>query len=99
MKQPVFKNKFKTALIVGLITALLYLVIYFIADAMGYGHYAIAIAGAVSIISSLASYWNSDKMVLKMSGAHKAEGEDLKILSDAMNRAVENAGIPNQDIY
>lgn len=99
MKQSVYKNKFKTALIVALITALLYLVIYFIADAMGYGHYAIAIAGAVSVISSLASYWNSDKMVLKMSGAHKAEGEDLKVLSDAMKRAVENAGIPMPALY
>lgn len=99
MKLSVFKNKFKTVLIVGLITALLYLVIYFIANAMGYGHYAIVIAGAVSIISSLVSYWNSDKMVLKMSGAHKAEGEDFRILSDAMKRAADNAKIPMPTLY
>ena len=80
MKASVFSNKLKTALIVALITALLYLVVYFIAYAMGWGEYAIVIAGVISIMSSVFSYWNSDKMVIKMSGAHEATGDDLRIM-------------------
>lgn len=84
MKASVFSNKLKTALIVALITALLYLVVYFIAYAMGWGEYAIVIAGVISIMSSVFSYWNSDKMVIKMSGAHEATGDDLRILQSTV---------------
>lgn len=99
MKASVYGNKLKTALIVGLITALLYAVVYFIAYAMGWGEYAIVIAGAISILSSVFSYWNSDKMVIKMSGAYKAEGEDLRILQNAVAPLAERAGVPMPALY
>lgn len=99
MKASVFSNKLKTALIVALITALLYLVVYFIAYAMGWGEYAIVIAGVISIMSSVFSYWNSDKMVIKMSGAHEATGDDLRILQSTVAPLADGAGVPMPKLY
>ena len=99
MKASVFSNKLKTALIVALITALLYLVVYFIAYAMGWGEYAIVIAGVISIMSSVFSYWNSDKMVIKMSGAHEAMGDDLRILQSTVAPLADRAGVPMPKLY
>lgn len=99
MKASVFSNKLKTALIVALITALLYLVVYFIAYAMGWGEYAIVIAGVISIMSSVFSYWNSDKMVIKMSGAHEATGDDLRILQSTVAPLADRAGVPMPKLY
>lgn len=99
MKLSIFKNRFKTALIVGLITALLYLVVYFIAYAMGWGEYAVILAAAVSVLSSVFSYWNSDKMVIKMSGAHEATGAELGFLQSAVRPLAENANVPMPKLY
>lgn len=99
MKASVFSNKLKTALIVALITALLYLVVYFIAYAMGWGEYAIVIAGVISIMSSVFSYWNSDKMVIKMSGAHEATGDDLRILQSTVAPLADRVGVPMPKLY
>lgn len=99
MRLSIFKNRFKTALIVGLITALLYLVVYFIAYAMGWGEHAIVIAAAVSVLSSVFSYWNSDKMVIKMSGAHEANGSDLSLLQSAVKPLAEKANVPMPKLY
>lgn len=99
MRLSIFKNRFKTALIVGLITALLYLVVYFIAYAMGWGEHAIVIAAAVSVLSSVFSYWNSDKMVIKMSGAHEANGYDLSLLQSAVKPLAEKANVPMPKLY
>lgn len=99
MNFSIIKNKFKTALIVALITAIMYLVVYFIAYALGWGQYAIVLAAVVSAFSSLFSYWNSDKMVIKMSGAHEATGEDFRILEAATSPLAKKAGVPCPKLY
>lgn len=99
MKASVIKNKFKTAIIIGLITALLYLVVYFIACALGFGDYAIFLAGIFSVASCFFSYWNSDKAVLSISGAHKATGDDYALLSGILAPLAEKAGVPMPAIY
>lgn len=93
------KNKIKTFLIVGIIAVVLYLLVYFVADMMGYGNYAIVIAGGVSIITSLVSYWNSAKLALSANGAKKATGQDEAYLRSLITPICAEAGIPVPELY
>ena len=93
------KNKIKTFLIVAIIAVVLYLLVYFVADMMGYGNYAIVIAGGVSIITSLVSYWNSAKLALSANGAKKATGQDEAYLRSLITPICEEAGIPVPELY
>lgn len=93
------KNKIKTGFIVAVIALLLYVIVYFVADAMGYGNYAIVIAGLISIGTSFFSYWNSAKMVLSMSGAKKATGEEEAFLKKIISEIINEAKVPMPQVY
>ncbi len=93
------KNKIKTGLIIILIALLLYFIVYFVADAMGYGNYAIVIAGLISIGTSFFSYWNSAKMVLSMNGAKKAEGREESLLKGLLSDIIYAADVPMPEVY
>lgn len=93
------KNKIKTFLIVGIIAVVLYLLVYFVADMMGYGNYAIIIAGGVSILTSVISYWNSAKLALSANGAKKATGQDEAYLRSLITPICAEAGIPVPELY
>lgn len=93
------KNKIKTGFIVTVIALLLYIIVYFVTEAMGYGENAIVIAALISIGTSFFSYWNSDKMVLSMSGAKKAEGEEAIYLESIIREVISEAKIPMPKIY
>lgn len=95
----VAKNKVKTFVIMAVITAIFYLVVYFFANVLGYGDDAIAIAGMISILSSFAGFWNSDKLVIRMSGAHVAGGQDRKKLESLLAPLCDEAGIPMPELY
>jgi len=57
------------------------------------------IAVAFSIISAFVSYWWSDKIVLKMSGAKRIEFEDNKELYRIVENLCITAGLPLPKIY
>ncbi|MDP4132861.1 MAG: M48 family metalloprotease [Bacillota bacterium] len=99
MFEVITKNKVKTAIIVGLIFALISVVAYYISYALGYGEYAIIIAVLVSVLLSFFSYWYSDKMVLSMSGAKKAEGEEGRIIRNVLEGLCVSSGLPMPEIY
>lgn len=99
MFQVITRNKVKTALIVLLISALLYFVMYYIASALGYGEYAITIAVLISLISAFSSYWFSDKMVLSLGGARKAEGEEAAKLINILEGICVSSGMPMPKVY
>lgn len=99
MKFSAFKNKVKTAAVILFITVLLYLVVYFITSALGWGEYAIVLAGIMSVLSSFFSYWNSDRLVLRMSGAHKAQGADYALLQGVITPIIQNADVPMPALY
>ncbi len=93
------KNKIKTFFIVAIIAVVLYLLVYFVADAMGYGNYAIVIAGIISIGTSLFSYWNSAKLALSANGAKKATGQDEAYLRSLITPICAEAKIPVPELY
>ena len=82
MFEDIKKNKIKSGIIVFGFVLVITLVIYYIAMALDFsGPMAIFIALTFSIISSFASYYNSDKIILSVTKARPAtEEEDRKIV-------------------
>lgn len=99
MRVGIVKNKVKTLTIMALITAVFYLAVYFIVHAMGYGQYAVYLAGVLSVLSSLAGYWNADKLVIRMSGAHEAQGQERRLLESLVVPLCDEANIPVPALY
>jgi len=82
MFEDIKKNKIKSGIIVFGFILVVTLVIYYISMALDFsGPMAIFIALTFSIISSFASYYNSDKIILSVTKARPAnEEEDRKIV-------------------
>jgi len=94
------RNKFKTSLIVTLIFIFLSVVVYYFALYFGVSISAAAtIAIAFSLLISLISYWQSDKIVLRMSGARPADKADEQYLRNILEGLVIAAGIPMPKLY
>lgn len=82
MFEDIKKNKIKSGFIVSGFILIVTLVIYYIAMAFDFdGPVAIFIALLFSVITSFASYYNSDKVILSVTKARPAtEEEDTKIV-------------------
>ena len=83
MLEDVRKNKFKSGLIVFGFVLIITLILYYICMAFDFSApMAITIALAFSILTSWASYYNSDKIILAITKARPAtEAEDKKIIN------------------
>ena len=94
------KNKIKTALIVGLILGFLYAVVYFVSLSFGMGtKSAITLALIISMVTSLGSYWFSDKIVLSMSNARPANDRQDQMLKEIISGLLGPSGLPMPKIY
>lgn len=99
-------NKIKSAIIVALFVAFVFLATYVLANAFAYyqgyqpgGFGIVGIALIVSGISSYVSYYFSDKIVLSISGARPANRKaDFLFYTVAENLAI-GAGIPKPTLY
>lgn len=80
MYEDIKNNKIKTGIIVTIFFALVTLSIYAVCYMLDLGEYAIFIAMAFSIISTIATYYNCDKIVLMSVKARPANhDEDLQL--------------------
>lgn len=88
MYDDIKKNKIKTGIIVLMFMTMITLIIYFLCYSFGYSEYALIIALIFSIISTITTYYNCDKIVLASVNARPAtKEEDLQltnILDDLM---------------
>jgi heat shock protein HtpX len=57
------------------------------------------IAVIFSIIMNIGSYWFSDKIVLKLSGATEADANDFRGLHDMVENLAITAGLPKPRVY
>ena len=90
------KNKFDSALIIGLFILVITLIVYYICNALELGTISIVIALVFSIISAWSSYYYSDKIVLKLNNARPAtKEEDLK-LTNILDSLMISSGLPNK---
>lgn len=92
-------NVAKTYLIMSVFVVFVVLVAYVLGVATGYGTEWMWIAVSFSVVSSLASYYWGDKMVLAMSGAKPANRKQhFDFFTVAENLAIA-AGIPKPQLY
>jgi len=93
-------NRFKTAMIVGIIFAFFSVVIYTVAYMMGSDPQSAAmIALLFSGLTSFFSYWFSDKIVIKMNGAKNPTVEEERIIRPVLERLCEASDLPMPKFY
>lgn len=80
MYEDIKKNKIKTGAVVFVFLTMITLILYYLCYAFNFGEYAIVIALIFSIVSTIATYYNCDKIVLASVRAREAtKEEDLEI--------------------
>ena len=80
MYEDIKKNKMKTGIVVFGFLAMITLIVYYICYALDFGEASIIIALTFSIISTIVTYYNCDKIVLASVDARPAtKEEDLKL--------------------
>jgi heat shock protein HtpX len=87
-------NMFKTALLLGVLTAMLVL----IGGAIG-GRQGMFVAFVLAVVMNFASYWFSDKIVLAMYGAQPVSESEAPALHAIVHRLASRAGIPMPRVY
>lgn len=82
MFENIKKNKFESAVIIGIFILVITLIVYYICNALKLGTMSIVIALIFSIGSAWGSYYYSDKIVLSLNKARPAtKEEDLKLVN------------------
>jgi len=61
----------------------------------GYGPFGIFVAALVWLVMTLVSWFQGDKVMLAVSGAHRVKKEDLPILFNVVEEMTLAAGLPN----
>ncbi|MGB3624663.1 MAG: zinc metalloprotease HtpX [Henriciella sp.] len=88
----------KTFILLAAMTALFMAVGYLVGGALGMG-----IAFVVALVMNVFSYWNADKIVLKMQGAREITDEErspvLQTFASDTRALAEHAGMPHPKIY
>ena len=101
MYEDIKKNKIKTVEIVFVFLVLISLMIYFVSYYfMESSWFAIIFAMVFSIISTLLTYWNSDKIVLKSVNARKAEDPEYDQIRNILDGLMIASGLTNRpEVY
>lgn len=99
-------NKIKSGIIVVLFFAFIFLVSYILTNAFGYyqgyapgGLAYFGMALVISGISSFASYYFSDQIVLGISGARPANTQEDKLFTQVIENLCIGAGIPKPKLF
>jgi heat shock protein HtpX len=87
-------SQIKTALLLGLLTAVLVLM----GQALG-GKGGMVIAFLFAVVMNVGSYWFSDRIVLSMYRAQELSEEDAPGLFDLVRQLSSNAGLPMPKVY
>jgi heat shock protein HtpX len=94
LKQGDFMNYFKTSLLLAAMTGL-FLAIGFLLGGQG----GIIIAFVIALGMNVFSYWNSDKMVLRMHGAQEVDQTTAPEYYDIVRQLADNAQLPMPRVY
>ncbi|MGH6866679.1 MAG: zinc metalloprotease HtpX [Methyloceanibacter sp.] len=85
---------FRTAILLAALTAL-FMGIGFLIGGQSGMIIALLVAGAMNLFA----YWNSDKMVLRMYGAHEVDGRSAPELYALVQQLAGQAGLPMPHVY
>jgi heat shock protein HtpX len=84
----------RTAILLAALTAL-FMGIGYLIDGQGGMLIALLVAGGMNLFA----YWNSDKMVLRMYGAHEVDERAAPELYSMVRQLAANAGLPMPRVY
>jgi heat shock protein HtpX len=87
-------NRFKTTLLLSLLTVLLVVM----GGAVG-GQSGMIIAFGMAAVMNFGSYWFSDKIVLRMYGAGEISRNENPAFYDMVQRLAQRAGLPMPKVY
>jgi heat shock protein HtpX len=87
-------NGLRTGVLLAAMTALFMAVGYFIGGTNG-----MLIALGVAVVTNVFSYWNADKLVLRMQGAQEIDPGSVPDLYRMVKRLAANAGLPMPRLY
>jgi heat shock protein HtpX len=87
-------NYFKTAVLLGVMTALF----VGVGGLIG-GQSGMMIAFIIALGMNFFSYWNADKMVLRMHGAHEVDEASAPEYYSIIRELTQNAGLPMPKVY
>ncbi len=87
-------NYFRTALLLAGLTALFMGIGYWIGGASG-----AMIALLIAAVTNLFTYWNSDRMVLSMYGAHEVDANAAPALVSLVAELARRAGLPMLRVF
>ena len=87
-------NTFRTALLLAMLTALFAAAGFVIGGTTGMG-----IAFLAALAMNAFSYWNSDKMVLRMQGASEVDAQSSPAYWQLVQQLAANAGLPMPRVY
>ncbi len=87
-------NYFKTAILLGAMTALFTVVGFAIGGQTG-----MMIAFVIAVGMNFFSYWNADKMVLRMHGAREVDEQSAPEYYGLIRQLAENAELPMPKVY
>lgn len=100
MFESVKENKFKTSFIVVLFFILISLFVYFLTYLFGEdSQSAFIIATIIASITSILSYYFSDKIVIKVNHAREATKDEYLELNEILEALCLGAGIPKPKLY
>ncbi len=96
MYEDINKNKIKTGIVVFIFLTMITLILYYVCYALDFGEMAIIIALVFSIISTIATYYNCDKIVLASVKARPATKEEDLQLTNILDGLMVTAGIEHR---
>ena len=96
MYDDIRNNKIKTGIIVGIFMIMIGLIIYSICYLFELQEFSIIIASIVAIISTIATYYNCDKVVLRSVKARKATKEEDLRLTNILEGLMISSGLEHK---
>ena len=93
MYEDIKKNKIKTGIVVFTFLTMITLILYYLCYAFNFGEYAIVIALIFSIVSTVATYYNCDKIVLASVKARPATKEEDLAITNILEGLMITSGL------
>src|SRR3989344_4528395 len=97
--EEISSNKTKSVLLTFFFFLFLVLVVWIFATILNWGFFGVVFAFALAVLMSVGSYYYSDSLVLKISGARPATRQEFVLLNNLTEGLCIAAGIPRPKLF
>ncbi len=99
MYSQIDSNKRKTALLISVFIAFILAIGWFVGNYSGYGNSMVVFAVVLSVLMTLISYYNGDKIALVSTGAKEIKKEENPYVYKMVENLCITAGLPVPKVY